>query len=161
MELSITESVSKILSANDVGITGSHQAGMAIPRQPHMLSFFPPLDVSLYNPRCTLLFRESGSLDEWPLNFIYYNGKLHGRSTRNEYRLTGLTPYFRMHEASVGDILHLRRSSSERLYITLVRSGQTPQDGIKQPLDAAPEVYETIKLTGAWSAVSRRKTSVR
>ncbi|WP_420180414.1 EcoRII N-terminal effector-binding domain-containing protein [Paenarthrobacter sp. TA1.8] len=160
-----TRSVSKILSANDVGHTGSHQAGIAVPRQPCMLDFFPTLKIETFNPRCTILFRELEDNDEWPLNFIYYNGKLHGRSTRNEYRLTGLTPYFRKHEASSGDILQLNRSSTGRFSISLLGSGQAKVEvsplGQLPPLGTAPEVYETIKLSGAWSALSRRRTSVR
>lgn len=159
-----TTSVRKVLTPNDVGTTGSHQAGIAVPRQDAMLTFFPALDATEYNPRQSLLFREIGGIDEWPLNFIYYNGKLHGRSTRNEYRLTGLTPFFRKHQATVGDILELGQTQTGRWTIELVRSNdQTiPDKALRhQSLDMTGEPsvsYETIKLSGTWSAVSRRKS---
>lgn len=159
----ITASVSKVLTPNDVGTTGSHQAGIAVPRQDAMLAFFPSLDATQYNPRQSLLFREAHSIDEWPLNFIYYNGKLHGRSTRNEYRLTGLTPYFKKHKASVGDTLHLGRTLTGRWTIELIHSNEQAipsKTSISHPLETIQEpshVYETIRLSGTWSAVSRRK----
>ena len=37
-------SISKILSANDTGETGGHQAGILVPKQEEILSFFPPLE---------------------------------------------------------------------------------------------------------------------
>jgi hypothetical protein len=163
MTSTITASVSKVLTPNDVGATGSHQAGIAVPRQDAMLAFFPALDATEYNPRQSLLFREIGGIDEWPLNFIYYNGKLHGRSTRNEYRLTGLTPFFKKHKATVGDILQLGRTQTGRWTIELVDPNeQNVPDKTQQPhsfdMTGEPAVsYETIKLSGTWSAVSRRK----
>ena len=39
-----TLAISKELSANDTGATGGHQSGMVIPKDPQILSFFPPLD---------------------------------------------------------------------------------------------------------------------
>ena len=44
--------IAKILSANDTGETGGHQAGILVPREPDVISFFPKLDASQYNPRC-------------------------------------------------------------------------------------------------------------
>ena len=35
------KSISKILSANDIGATGGHQAGILIPKDPRILGFFP------------------------------------------------------------------------------------------------------------------------
>lgn len=163
MTATMTASVSKVLTPNDVGITGSHQAGIAVPRQDAMLAFFPALEATEYNPRRSLLFREIDSIDEWPLNFIYYNGKLHGRSTRNEYRLTGLTPFFKKHKAAVGDILQLGRTRTGRWTIEIVRSNeQTELDKTLRlhsfDITGEPSAsYETIKLSGTWSAVSRRK----
>lgn len=163
MTSTITASVSKVLTPNDVGTTGSHQAGIAVPRQDATLAFFPSLDTTQYNPRQSLLFRETDGLDEWPLNFIYYNGKLLGRSTRNEYRLTGLTPYFKKHQALVGDTLHLGRTLTGRWTIEIEHSnGQSMlnETSISRTFGTIQEpshVYETISLSGTWSAVSRRK----
>ncbi|MEW1986787.1 EcoRII N-terminal effector-binding domain-containing protein [Pseudarthrobacter oxydans] len=167
MTATVTTSVSKLLTPNDVGSTGSHQAGIAVPRQDEMLAFFPALDASEYNPRRSLLFREVSGIEEWPLNFIYYNGRLHGRSTRNEYRLTGLTPFFKKHKAAVGDILQLGKTQTGRWTIELVHSQErTAAVEVLPPYSfeingEASVNYETIRLSGTWSAVSRRKNSVR
>ncbi len=83
--------IEKILSSNDLGLTGAHQAGMLIPKNEIILSFFPRLDERAENPRVSLRFLdESGA--SWKFNYIYYNNKLRG-GTRNEYRLTGMTRF--------------------------------------------------------------------
>ncbi|MGN7150380.1 EcoRII N-terminal effector-binding domain-containing protein [Arthrobacter sp. SAFR-179] len=159
----ITASVTKVLTPNDIGSTGSHQAGIVVPRQDAMLAFFPALDASEYNPRQPIHFQEVDGIDEWALNFIYYNGKLHGRSTRNEYRLTGLTPFFKKHKAAVGDSLHLGRTATGRWTIELDRSQESGLSNERIPPNSAatddesPFIFETIKLSGTWSAVARRK----
>lgn len=99
--------VVKVLTANDTGETGGHQAGLLIPKQPRLLSFFPKLDSSIYNPRVHLPFiDESGSC--WEFAFIYYNNVFHG-GTRNEYRLTRMTRYIRNARLVVGDEVILSR----------------------------------------------------
>jgi len=41
----------KILSANDTGLTGGHQAGILVPKgDRELLAFFPALDPGLENP---------------------------------------------------------------------------------------------------------------
>lgn len=102
--------VRKILTANDLGLTGSHQAGIAIPKDPSILSFFPPLDATEYNPDCTLTVATPQTGHYWELRFIYYNSRIHGQGTRNEYRLTGTTRMLRALSASVGDLISFRRS---------------------------------------------------
>ena len=87
--------ITKELSRNDTGETGGHQAGMLIPRDPEILLFFPKLDPKEYNPRHRLVFRDPlGS--KWTFSFIYYNNRFFG-GTRNEYRLTCMTPFIRAH----------------------------------------------------------------
>lgn len=93
--------IAKLLSANDTGDTGAHQAGMLVPKDSDVLSFFPELDSTIYNPRCHLLFvDDSGSY--WEFAFIYYNNALFG-GTRNEYRLTRMTRYIRRAGLAPGD----------------------------------------------------------
>lgn len=83
--------IEKTLSPNDLGLTGTHQAGMLIPKNNIILSYFPSLDEIAENPRVSLRFLdESGTY--WKFNFIYYNNKFRG-GTRNEYRLTGMTKF--------------------------------------------------------------------
>ncbi|AUZ88406.1 hypothetical protein CVO76_12745 [Arthrobacter agilis] len=157
------ESVRKPLTPNDVGVTGSHQAGVVIPRDPRMLAFFPPLDAGRRNPRSTIPFSDDDGR-EWRLNYIYYNGKILGFSTRNEYRLTGLTPFLRNHNASPGDLLELSRHPEERWGIRLITkdrpaigNGSDSETQADKQSFPAFGVLETVTLSGTWSAVARRK----
>jgi hypothetical protein len=102
--------VRKVLSANDLGLTGSHQSGIAIPKDSNILSFFPPLDATIYNPDCWLTVSTPETGQYWQLRFIYYNSRVHGQGTRNEYRLTHTTQMLRALSASVGDLIAFRRS---------------------------------------------------
>lgn len=94
--------VEKILSANDLGLTGAHQAGLFIPKYPRILNFFPKLDSSTKNPRRFIHFLdENGEYHRFC--FIYYNSRKLGCGTRNEYRLTCMTGYMRACNLKVGD----------------------------------------------------------
>jgi hypothetical protein len=95
------KTISKTLSSNDTGETGGHQAGILVPKEPEILSFFPKLDKSHKNPRANLLFVDAEDY-EWNFVFIYYNNKFFG-GTRNEYRLTGMTRYIRENNLKQGD----------------------------------------------------------
>lgn len=103
--------IEKVLSANDLGFTGSHQAGMLIPKQEDLLSFFPELDPSEYNPRVTLHFTDSDNVC-WKFNYIYYNNKFRG-GTRNEYRLTSMTAYLRSCNLKPGDAIILQKEAGD------------------------------------------------
>ncbi|QDG87523.1 EcoRII N-terminal effector-binding domain-containing protein [Pseudarthrobacter sp. NIBRBAC000502770] len=103
--------VRKLLSANDLGLTGAHQAGITIPKDPEILAFFPPLDVTAYNPDFWMTVATPETGQHWSLRFVYYNNKTHGQGTRNEYRLTHTTQMLRALSASAGDELAFRRSS--------------------------------------------------
>jgi len=46
--------VEKILSANDSGETGGHQAGILVPKTGGVLEFFPSLKPRLKNPRAVI-----------------------------------------------------------------------------------------------------------
>ena len=106
-----TMSISKQLSKNDSGETGGHQAGMLIPKNSKILGFFPKLDSSQKNPRVAMFFTDkSGKI--WKMNFIYYNNRFFG-GTRNEYRLTGMTAYFRESNLKAGDEVILTRSNNQ------------------------------------------------
>lgn len=113
------KAIRKQLSRNDTGETGGHQAGILVPREPLVLNFFPSLDAKEYNPRHSLVFRdESGK--KWTFSFIYYNNKFFG-GTRNEYRLTCMTPFFRAHNLRCGDTLILSRDTDNRFKISIER----------------------------------------
>jgi hypothetical protein len=93
----------KILTENDVGETGSHQAGILIPKsQKDFIEFLPELDPELKNPD-SLLVCVDEELGEFRFRYVYYNNYLHDPGgTRNEYRVTRMTGYLRAKEAKPG-----------------------------------------------------------
>ena len=115
-----TTMVSKILSANDIGDTGAHQAGILVPKDEGILSFFPPLNPREKNPRVSLVFRENDGITRWTFNFIYYNNRFFG-GTRNEYRLTCMTKYLRDRNAHVGDVVLMSKDPEGRLSVEIKR----------------------------------------
>lgn len=123
--------ICKTLSANDTGETGSHQAGMLIPKQEEILSFFPVLNRNVKNPRVLLIFEDpDGGM--WKFSFIYYNNRLFG-GTRNEYRLTGMTAFIRMNDLKAGDTVILQRDSKGKLLINykrLVKSLESKRENV-------------------------------
>jgi hypothetical protein len=115
--------ISKTLSANDTGDTGGHQAGILVPKEERILSFFPRLAAITHNPRAHLIFQD-GAGQKWEFAFIYYNNRLFG-GTRNEYRLTRMTRYIREHGLIPGDEVLLGRDEHERYSITARRQKQS------------------------------------
>lgn len=114
--------VAKMLTANDTGTTGGHQAGILVPKAPEILSFFPHLNAAEKNPRTMLVVREKESGVRWKFNFIYYNNK-HFGGTRDEYRLTCMTRYLRAVAAAEGDELVFTKDPNGSLHVELVRQG--------------------------------------
>lgn len=110
-----SNAIRKVLSANDSGETGAHQAGILIPKDPDILSFFPDLGLDEKNPRVHLRFiDESGG--KWTFAFIYYNNRFFG-GTRNEYRLTRMTPYIKENRLRAGDeiVLYIDAIGTRRI----------------------------------------------
>ena len=105
----MTSAISKILSANDTGETGGHQAGILVPKDPRILGYFPVLPADVKNPRIHLYFRDEEGV-QWEFAFIYYNSRLFD-GTRNEYRLTRMTPYMNGHGLLAGDELMLKKEA--------------------------------------------------
>lgn len=114
--------IKKELSANDSGETGTHQAGILVPKDPALLSFFPPLDKSVKNPRHSLVFRDDAG-GRWTFEFIYYNNRFFG-GTRNEYRLTCMTNYLRSNNLKAGDEVLLSRDEEGRFSVSFERKKQ-------------------------------------
>lgn len=133
--------ITKTLSANDVGETGGHQAGILVPKDQNVLSFFPSLNPMEKNPRVTLTFREGDGITRWDFNFIYYNNSFFG-GTRNEYRLTCMTKYLRARKACVGDVVFLSKDPEGRLTVELKRSN-------------LPEITQddVLVLSGGWKVI--------
>ena len=136
-----TAQITKTLSANDVGETGGHQAGILVPKDREILSFFPTLNPREKNPRVTLAFREPDGITRWDFNFIYYNNRFFG-GTRNEYRLTCMTKFLRARNAAVGDMVVLSKDTEGRRQVDLKRSN-------------IPEVTENdvLVLSGGWKVI--------
>lgn len=137
-----TARITKTLSANDIGETGAHQAGILVPKEPAILSFFPFLDPGAKNPRVSLIFREPDGITRWDFNFIYYNNRFFG-GTRNEYRLTCMTRYLRARNAAVGDQVVLSKDGDGRLQVDVERLN-------------APSVTgddDVLVLSGGWKVI--------
>jgi len=111
--------ISKVLSRNDTGETGGHQAGILVPKQSDILSFFPSLDSSQKNPRHMLHFTDN-CYEKWVFSFIYYNNKFFN-GTRNEFRLTRMVPFFKRHNLVAGDTLQLTRDEESRYLISYLK----------------------------------------
>lgn len=116
------KTISKVLSPNDAGETGAHQAGLLIPKEEQLLSFFPRLDASIPNPRVHLIFRDQAGAS-WEFAFIYYNKQLFD-GTRNEYRLTRMTRYIREAGLASGDEVQLHRDATGSYSISYKRTDQ-------------------------------------
>ncbi|ARB90777.1 MULTISPECIES: EcoRII N-terminal effector-binding domain-containing protein [Legionella] len=119
--------ISKKLSANDIGITGGHQAGILVPKDPAILGFFPKLDSTIKNPRILLVVRELHDNSRWEFNFIYYNNKFFD-GTRNEYRLTCMTKYLKAASAKVGDNLIFQLDENGSIYVDCERCDNINSD---------------------------------
>ena len=97
----------KFISANDVGVTGAHQAGFYIPKNCWPLMFDAP-GIKGTNKDRFIKIRWQNDF-ETVSRFIYY-----GSGTRNEYRLTRLGknfPFFQ--EDNVGDLIIICQIDSD------------------------------------------------
>jgi hypothetical protein len=140
----------KTLSANDVGTTGGHQAGVLIPKgEKDLLDFLPYLDPSVKNPDAWLsCANPDGHLHRF--RFVYYNNKRHdAKGTRNEYRITYMTKWFRDMGAREGDIFEIAREAGSLEYIvSVIKDGN--QGGAQD--NAEMELPTRIQLRG-WHRV--------
>ncbi|MCK4814147.1 hypothetical protein KA005_00130 [bacterium] len=121
-----TRAITKVLSSTDTGETGSHQAGAHIPKAYQILSFFPALEEDIKNRRTSLYFKDIEGI-KWHFSFIHYNNRYYG-GTRNEYRLTGMTKYFKKYGLKTGDRLTLRQNEAGEYSIEHIKSSEQPED---------------------------------
>jgi hypothetical protein len=135
--------ISKILSANDTGETGGHQAGILVPKDSIIQQFFPKLNSDDKNPRILIAFTDDLE-DKWLFSYIYYNNKFFG-GTRNEFRLTGMTKFFRLHNLKTDDELIFRKNINGRRFISYRREA-----------NHMPEVNDgVLKLrSGKWKIIN-------
>lgn len=121
-----TYTISKLLSANDTGETGGHQAGILVPKDSKILSFFPKLNGQEKNPRVHLFFSDDfGS--RWEFAFIYYNNRFFG-GTRNEYRLTRMTPFINANNLVQGDELFFHKTEEGIRSVSYRRKAESKKD---------------------------------
>ncbi|MFQ3895496.1 EcoRII N-terminal effector-binding domain-containing protein [Sphingobium sp. R-7] len=123
----------KMLTANDTGETGGHQAGIHIPKsQTELLALLPYLDPEQKNPDAWLEMTDDTDV-VWQFRYIYYNNRLHDEGgTRDEYRITHMTKFFRAVGAAEGDVLVLSGSPGSLKYSIFVRKAGhdlKPQSG--------------------------------
>lgn len=114
------ESARRRLSANDLGITGSHQAGFLVPKKLIRDGLFPALSTFQRNPRSRLQLTRKPSGQVYYVNFIYYNNKLFG-GTRDEYRLTGISAMCRDYGLRVGDQIEFVRTGEFDFQIEIIK----------------------------------------
>jgi hypothetical protein len=138
----------KILSANDVGTTGGHQGGILIPKgEAELLAFLPPLNSATKNPDAWIeCMDEIGVVRKF--RFVYYNNKFHDpNGTRNEYRVTYMTRYFRDVGASEGDTFEISGGEDKLSYsIRIIRP-------LEAPVKPAEEREIRIKITSSWRRI--------
>jgi len=138
--------VEKVLSANDTGETGTHQAGWLVPKERRILDFFPKLDSAVHNPRAVIdAIDDAGEC--WTFNYIYYNNRLFG-GTRNEYRLTGVTLFVRQNRLLSGDTVILEKTGGRHLAIRIRR--------MNDPLMVMEDGRKVLRLSGNWTVVEDR-----
>ena len=123
----------KALTANDTGESGGHQAGIHIPKsQVDLLRFLPPLDPRVKNPSVWICFTD-GDGSEWSFRYVYYNNRLHdSQGTRDEYRITHMTKYFRAVGANCGDLLSFSGFAGRNGYRISVSPIGIEQEAIAQ-----------------------------
>ena len=118
------------LSANDTGETGAHMAGVYIPKNEEVLSFFPQLDKNKKNPRVSLTFEDQEGKQR-KFNFVYYNNKFHSSGTRNEYRLTGMTEFIRSSKLKEGDAIEFSKTNSNKFKIKCHKKSENQVQRLK------------------------------
>lgn len=138
---------SKTLSANDVGSTGGHQGGVLIPKsEAELISFLPPLDPAIKNPDAWIECEDETGLRR-KFRFVYYNNKLHDDGgTRNEYRITYMTKYFREVGAREGEELEISSSGDSDFYkIRIVRE--------EIPASSQEEDCVRVRIKSVWRRI--------
>jgi hypothetical protein len=138
--------ITKQLSANDTGETGGHQAGILVPKDRRILSYFPDLNADELNPRAHLPFVDQHG-HRWEFAFIYYNNRFFG-GTRNEYRLTRMTRYIRENSLVEGDELVFTKDTNATRHVSYRRARA-----------AVREEGGVLRLGAGWKVISYGKES--
>lgn len=119
-------SYEKILTKNDTGETGGHQAGIVVPKtNQELIKFFPALDLDDFNPDSWIVCIDPDG-EQWEMRYIYYNGKTFTpqKSTRNEYRITYMTKFFYKWGARSGDSVEFTSTDRTNVFKIRVKTGE-------------------------------------
>src|SRR5258705_11104270 len=112
------KAILKFISANDAGLTGSHQAGFYLPKSVWKLyAPFGPVKGTLEKSKVRIFWQSDCYTDSV---VTYY-----GRKSRDEYRLTCFGkgfPY--LHEDMVGDLLVLIPQALNNFLAYVIHAGQ-------------------------------------
>ena len=140
--------VAKVLTANDLGLTGSHQSGICIPRIDELLRFFPDLDAGLHNPESEVAVSTPSTGEHHLLRYVYYNGRLLGINSRNEYRLTRTAGLYRaLDDPQPGDSIRFCKFPDGVIEVDLVRD--TPSG----PLGPTGGAADGTEIVYGWTIV--------
>ena len=115
----------KILSANDLGLTGTHQSGLLIPKKLISGNLFPSLSKSELNPRMRLKFITLDDDKVFYANYIYYNNR-HFSGTRDEYRLTGISGFLRENGLKEEDKIKISKQGLGTYSICVIKEVRDP-----------------------------------
>jgi hypothetical protein len=132
--------IAKQLTANDLGLTGGHQAGIHVPKDSPLVSLIEEDSRGEENPRVTLNLFDEQTGFTCSSTLIYYNNSRRG-GTRDEYRITGTTTFLKLIGAEMGDELVLKVDDAETLLVSLVK---------RSILESKDNDDEPIKLNGKW-----------
>ena len=143
----MSNSYKKVLTKNDVGETGGHQAGITIPKKnSDLLDFFPQLDKKIFNPEEWITCVDPDG-NEWDMRYVYYNGKTFSPrlSTRNEYRITYMTKFFKKWNAKSQDSIVFEETKKRNRYLLSIERDEAVNPKF-------PQKPKVIVLKG-WSKV--------
>ena len=132
--------ITKILTENDLGRTGAHQAGIHVPKTIISTGIFALLPIDKKNPRAQITAEDERGR-KWEFTFIYYNNKFFG-GTRNEARLTGITSFFKNEVVTPGDLIVFEKKNG-KLTVRIKHRKQASRLG---PV--------TVSLSSSWRAIN-------
>lgn len=143
----MSKSYEKILTKNDTGETGGHQAGILVPKaDKKLLEFFPLLDTTIFNPDAWITCIDPSG-EQWEIRYIYYNGKTFTppKSTRNEYRLTHMTKLLSSWGAQAGDSVVFTSTEKANHFKVEVRSSASASEEAALSEEVRPVVLKGWK----------------
>jgi hypothetical protein len=151
----------KRLSANDTGLTGSHQVGFYLPRE-FALTMAPDLGRRVPNPRLELRFLLMSHGQEADPNLIYYNSRVlrDQPNGRNEFRVTGFggrRSALQDPEATGSILLTAWHADRRRVeaWLAVTVEEEESLEGILGPIEPGTVLVRTAAALGTRVALSQ------